>query len=262
MLKLWSFVPRPVQLVIIKAAQRNRRVYRWLMFRHVDLKDRATGISAYLPPAEMRYRVSASPHADNFIAIGKKCALDIKSALKKVDIELESFNRILDFGCGCGRTLVHIRPLAPKAQFTGTDIDAKAIKWCREHIDFALFSLSKPKPPIEYATESFDFIYAISVFTHLDENYQFRWLEELRRIIKPGGILLVTLHGSKNGQGFVFERSYEEGLFPDWYQNAYHSHDYVLENFGKFFAVLDYSPKGMNNSQDVVVLQKRSDGSA
>ena len=231
------------------------------MFRHVDLKDRAVGTATDLPPAEMRYRVGASPHAAEFVAVGKKCASDIKSVLTKIDVDVGSFTRILDFGCGCGRTLVPMKTLAPRAQFAGTDIDAKAIEWCQEHIDFASFSLSKQNPPIEYATESFDFIYVISVFTHLDQDYQFSWLEELKRIAKTGGILLLTLHGSKNGRGFVFERSYEEGLFPDWYQNAYHSPDYVLENFGKYFEVLDYFPNAMNNSQDVVVLQKRSEKS-
>jgi len=261
LLTLWSFVPRPAQLIIIRAVQRNRRIYRWLVFRHADLKERANGESSTLPPAELRYRVSSSSNADEFVAVGKKCATDIESVLTKVDLELTSFARILDFGCGCGRTLVHLKRLAPNAQFAGTDIDTKAIKWCREHLDFASFSLNKETPPLDYDPESFDFVYVISVFTHLDEDYQFRWLEELKRIAKPGGILLLTLHGSKNGRGFVFERSYEEGLFPDWYQNAYHSPDYVLENFGKYFEVLDYLPHAMNNSQDVVVLQKRSEKS-
>ena len=150
-----------------------------------------------------------------------------------------------------------MKSLAPQAQFAGTDIDIKAIEWCRQHLDFATFSLSKESPPIDYAADSFDFIYVISVFTHLDEDYQFRWLEELRRIAKPGGVLLLTLHGPKNGQRFFFERSYEKGLFPAWYQNTYHSKEYVFENFGKYFQVLDYFPHSMNDSQDVVVLRKR-----
>jgi SAM-dependent methyltransferase len=236
--------------------QRNKRVYRWLMFRHYDLKDRANGTSAYLPPAEMRYRVGSSLDANEFVDTGAKCAADIQSALQKVDLDLGSFMRILDFGCGCGRTLVHMKRLAPNAQFAGIDIDAKAIEWCRGNLDFASFSLSKESPPVDYAADSFDFIYVISVFTHLDEDYQFRWLEELRRIAKPGGVLLLTLHAAKNGQGFFFERSYEEGLFPAWYQNAYHSREYVFENFAKYFQVLGYFPHSMNNHQDVVVLRK------
>jgi cyclopropane fatty-acyl-phospholipid synthase-like methyltransferase len=228
------------------------------MFRHVERKDRLNGNRAHLPPPELRYRVSASPDAEAFIAVGKRCAADIQSALQKVGRELDSFPRILDFGCGCGRTLVHVRSLATAAQFDGTDIDAKAIEWCKHNLNFASFSLSKETPPIDFGSDTFDLIYAISVFTHLDEEYQFRWLEELQRIAKRGAVLLLTVDSSLVGEkDFVFQRSYEEGLFPAWYQNAFHSKRYIFENWGKYFDVLGYFPRTLNDLQDVVVLQKR-----
>lgn len=257
MLKLWQAVPASLQLSIVRTVQRNKPVYRWLMFRHADLKDRAKGNRDHLPPAELRYRVGGSPDAEEFVAIGKTCANDIQAALQSVGRELASFNHILDFGCGCGRTLVHMKNLAPDAEFDGIDIDANAIAWCKRNLSFANFKLSKETPPIDYAPDTFDFIYVISVFTHLDEDYQFRWLEELQRIAKPGALVVLTVNGSKNGQGFFFERSYEEGLFPAWYQNTYHSRDYVFENFGKYFEVLKHLPRSMNAHQDVVVLRKR-----
>jgi SAM-dependent methyltransferase len=229
-----------------------------LLFRHVDAKDRASGAAINLPPAELRYRVSSSPDAQNFINIGKKCAADIQSAMRKVGCELTQFERVLDFGCGCGRTLVHLKDLAPQAKFDGTDIDEAAISWCKEHLRFGTFKVGQASPPADYGSDSFDFIYAISVFTHLDAPYQFRWLEELRRITKPGGVLLLTVDSSLVGdKDFVFQRSYEDGLFPAWYQNAFHSEQYVRENFGKYFEVMGYLPKGMNEHQDVVLLKKR-----
>ncbi len=246
-----------IRRVLIKAVQRNKRLYRWLLFRHVDAKDRANGAAVNLPPAELRYRVSSSPDAQNFITIGKKCAADIEAAVRGVGYELAQFERILDFGCGCGRTLVHLKDLALRAQFDGTDIDERAIEWCEEHLRFATFKVGQASPPTEYASDSFDFIYAISVFTHLDEDYQFQWLEELQRIAKPGGVLLLTVDSSLVGEkDFVFQRSYEDGLFPAWYQNAFHSEKYVRENFGKYFEVMGYLPKGMNEHQDVVLLKK------
>ena len=246
-----------IRRVLIKAVQRNKRLYRWLLFRHVDAKDRANGVAANLPPAELRYRVSSSPDAQNFITIGKKCAADIESALRRVGCDLAKLERILDFGCGCGRTLIHMKELAPHAQFDGTDIDARAIDWCKEHLRFATFKVGQASPPTDYAPDSFDFIYAISVFTHLDAPYQFQWLEELRRIAKPGGVLLLTVDSSlAGGKDFVFQRSYEDGLFPAWYQNAFHSEKYVRENFGRYFEVLGYLPRGMNEHQDVVLLRK------
>jgi len=250
-------MPESLQGVAIKAVQRNKRLYRWLLFRHVDAKDRANGAYATLPPAELRYRVSSSPDAENFVTIGKTCANDIQSAMRQVGYDLAQFKQILDFGCGCGRTLVHLKDLAPQAEFDGTDIDAGAIEWCQNNLRFATFNVGKASPPTDYAADSFDFIYAISVFTHLDEDYQFRWLEELRRIAKPGGVLLLTVDSSLVGEkDFVFQRSYEDGLFPAWYQNAFHSQKYVMENFGKYVEVLAYLPRGMNNHQDAVVLRK------
>ena len=258
LLSLWQWLPTQIRFPILRIVQRNNRVYRSLMLRHADAKDRADGTRAHLPPAELRYRVGSSPHAEEFVTIGRTCAEDIKSALLKIGYDLGSFTRILDFGCGCGRTLVHMKSLAQRAQIDGTDIDARAIEWCSNHLNFAQFSLSKESPPIDYAADTFDFIYVISVFTHLDEDYQFRWLEELRRIAKPGAILLLTVNGlnDDHDRGFVFERSYERGLFPAWYQNTYHSKKYVFSNFVHYFKVLGYFPKSMNAHQDVVILQK------
>jgi SAM-dependent methyltransferase len=258
---IWRNLPAPFRRSIIDVVQRNKRLYRWLLFRHVDRKDRTAGLNTNLPPAELRYRVSSSPDAENFVTVGQTCAADIQASLLKVDRELGSFTRILDFGCGCGRTLIHLKDLAPEAQVDGIDIDARAIEWCKQHLNFAKFSLSNESPPIDYAADTFDFIYAISVFTHLNEDYQFRWLTELQRIAKPGAVLLLTVDSSLVGaEGFVFQRSYEDGLFPAWYQNAFHSKEYVLANFSSYFQVLGYFPRGMNTHQDVVVLQKQGHG--
>jgi ubiquinone/menaquinone biosynthesis C-methylase UbiE len=260
LLKLWRVLPERSQVLIIQAVQRNKRLYRWSLFHYIGTKDRANTRHANLPPVSLRYRVSCSPDAEEFIATGKTCAADIQSALVKVGRDLGSFTRILDFGCGCGRTLVHLKNLAPTAQINGADIDTKAIEWCRLNLKFGSYDSSNAKPPLAYHAATFDFIYAISVFTHLDEHYQFLWLQELERIAKPGAIVLLTVDSSLAGdQGFTFRRSYEKGIFPAWYQNAYHSKEYVLASFGTHFEVLDYFPRAMNSHQDVVVLEKSND---
>jgi cyclopropane fatty-acyl-phospholipid synthase-like methyltransferase len=46
-----------------------------------------------------------------------------------------------------------------------------------------------------YDNNFFDAVYALSVFTHLSENNHHKWLNELQRIIKPGGYLLITTQG-------------------------------------------------------------------
>jgi ubiquinone/menaquinone biosynthesis C-methylase UbiE len=204
------------------------------------------------------------------LGAGKRSSKDIQAALKAIGKNFDSFREVLDFGCGCGRTLLWLKDRPPLTNLYGTDIDAEAINWCRDNLKFAEFDLNGALPPLRYSSEAFDLVYAISVFTHLDEKFQFRWLEELARVTKPEGIVLVTLHGPATWKeiapedaaevertGFKFLVSNDlRGIFPDWYQNAFHSKEYVLGHYSKHFDVLDYLPRGMNGRQDVVVLHK------
>jgi ubiquinone/menaquinone biosynthesis C-methylase UbiE len=59
---------------------------------------------------------------------------------------------------------------------------------------FAQFEVNGLAPPLAYEANHFDFIYALSVFTHLPESLQTAWMSELARVLKPGGYLLMTTH--------------------------------------------------------------------
>ncbi len=242
----------------------------------VDAADRWLGRTyegRVLPPALLRFKVRGSASGDAFASIGRRCSEDIVAALRAFEIDLARFRAILDFGCGCGGTLLWLKDLAPTTSISGTDIDASAVEWCRENLPFARFGTNDALPPLPYPDATFDLVYAISVFTHLDEDYQFLWLDELRRIITPGGICLLTLHGpgswhempardqaSLATNGFVFVRTeVSRGLFPDWYQTAFHSRSYVETRFARYFDIVGFIPRGMAKHQDVVVMQRRVD---
>jgi len=117
-----------------------------------------------------------------------------------------------------------------------------------------------------------DLAYSISVFTHLNEDYQFDWLNELRRIIKSQGILLLTVHGQNcwenlpseyvlkiQKEGFLFiNLEHGKKIFPKWSgpAAAFHSKEYVFDKFSKYFKILDYIPRGLRKHQDIIILQK------
>lgn len=267
--KIKRYVPRKA----LPLARSLYRTYMKILCWHIDLRDRwATKETELtpLPPASLRYRVHGSPYIEGFLKMGKRCSADIEAALKKIGKDFDSFQNVLDFGCGCGRTLIWFKSRSQSSRLHGTDIDDEAISWCRNNLDFAEFSVNAPLPPLEYPSETFDFVYAISVLTHLDEDYQFRWLDELKRITRPGGIVLLTVHGPRawrglsredvvdiEEEGFKFISSNTmKGIFPEWYQNAYHSKEYIFDQYSKYFDILEYIPKGMTNKQDVVVLRK------
>ena len=62
----------------------------------------------------------------------------------------------------------------------------------RQHLPFARFTQDARRPPLPFAAASFDAAYALAVFTHLGEDLAHAWMDELARVLRPGGHLLVT----------------------------------------------------------------------
>jgi SAM-dependent methyltransferase len=106
-------------------------------------------------------------------------------------VELDA---LLDWGCGCGRVLRHWARL-PKTRVCGVDIDARMVEWCKRHLTFADVAVTRLSPPLPYPGQTFDLMYAFSVFTHLSEELQHAWMRECFRVLKPGGFLLISTLG-------------------------------------------------------------------
>lgn len=106
---------------------------------------------------------------------------------------------ILDFGCASGRVLRHfgatpgggLRALA-------VDVNRRNIAWMREHLDQPSLELLRTTyyPPLPLETGSVDLIYALSVFTHIDE-FEEAWLAEIQRTLRRGGRAFLTYHSER-----------------------------------------------------------------
>ncbi len=228
-----------------------------------------TGITK-VPSPSLRFRVHSAKDLYTFLEVGKQCAIDIKNALEKNHIKFTEIKNVLDFGCGCGRTLIYITQDAGATNFYGTDIDAEAVAWCKENLKAIKWNVNGALPPLPYESNFFGLVYAISVFTHLDKIHQDQWLDELYRILKPGAILIISVFGryvwgkSPEGikeiesKGFVFKHTdFWKKFFPEWYGDAYYTESYIRDKFSPHFKILDYIPQGVGNHQDMVVLQKK-----
>lgn len=104
--------------------------------------------------------------------------------------------RILDFGCGAGRTLRQFTGSAEHAAcFVGCDIHFDSVRWAARHLSppFGVFRNGE-RPPLPFRGHTFDLIYAMSVFSHLSETSA-SWLLELRRVLNPRGLLIATVPG-------------------------------------------------------------------
>lgn len=228
-------------------------VYRSWVRARCYWEDRKPG-NLDLPPAMLRFRVSESISAARFIEIGRGCARLIEDRLSEKG-QLKQGARILDFGCGCGRTIRWMIDSHPEAVFYGCDIDSEGIEWCREQLPTGNFWTNKALPPLDYEASFFDAVYCFSVFTHLNEAMQDAWLSELRRIVKPEGVLILTVHGRNaaerglteqdravlGSRGFLHKTSRKlAGLMPDWYHTTWHSQQYILEKLTALFGTATY----------------------
>jgi SAM-dependent methyltransferase len=227
--------------------------------------------SQNLPPPLMRYRVGGDTDPLLFVAIGERIVEDLERALKLHKARLADFSNVLDFGCGCGRTLARLTHRLPNQNFFGTDIDAEAIAWCSRNLRPARFQTNAPDPPLQFADDTFDLVYAISIFTHLDRRRQEQWTREFHRILRPGGSLVVTVNGEtaakqagldfaglsdlvENGVSFL-KCSKLSGIHPDWYQTSFNDPSYTQLAFGRYFDDLFYL-SGVFGFQDAIVCRK------
>lgn len=99
---------------------------------------------------------------------------------------------VLDFGCGSGRWLRRLMDWGiPSSQLHGMDLLEERVQTARERspqIDFQVGGTY----PLPYSDGSFDILFAHTVFSSiLDPSMRQRVGEELLRILKPDGIILV-----------------------------------------------------------------------
>src|SRR5262249_34518466 len=171
-----------------------------------------------------------------------------------------------DFGCGVGRVLRHL-PTLTGARLAGCDYNNELIDWCRANLCFAEFSTNQAEGRFQYGDGSFDFIYALSVFTHFTEAQHGFWIHELRRVLRPRGYLLLTTHGNHYEHHIPdhLRKSFHDGqlvvLRPDMAgQNvcaAFQPERYVRNELARGWELIDFVERGAagNPSQDVYLLR-------
>jgi SAM-dependent methyltransferase len=202
------------------------RVHSTIVYGLLDLKDGLLGRRYDLvPPRRMVFTGGG-----DYVAVGDEFLkhFQLMGGLKPDGV-------VLDVGSGIGRMA---RPLTsylgPMGRYEGFDIDASGVAWCRRNIasrfpnfDFRWVDIynkrynpSGTKKSREfrfpYADGTFDLVFLTSVFTHMFPEDVSHYLEEIARVLKPGGCSLVTcfllnsesqqlISAGKSSQHFKYE---------------------------------------------------------
>lgn len=220
------------------------------------------------PPFELANRVLSLPSDDlaGYIYYEGLGALTKEELLNLLpDDYTFGGRRLLDFGCGAGRTMRHFLAEAAVAEVWGVDIDAESIAWMGENLCPPLNVVRcETEPPLDFESENFDFAWAISVFTHLPDN-SVPWLLELHRILKPGGLLMASYMGRWNSLELAGEDWDEGRIGMNLLQHnrpwdaggpmVFTSDWWVVEHWGRAFEIV--ARKSRVHNQTWVLLRKR-----
>jgi SAM-dependent methyltransferase len=146
-----------------------------------------------IPPAELISQVAGPLSDAEFLAGGAAGRRIISETLGRNGVDVDQLSSLLDFGVGCGRVARHW--VGIPAEVHGCDYNPALVEWCDANLPHVRATRNKLDPPLPYDGEMFDFVYALSVFTHLTESQQRTWSAELRRVTRVGGHVLFTTHG-------------------------------------------------------------------
>lgn len=244
-----------------------------------------TGEKGPIPPFKNRDRIGARD-IDWFLHSGRVDYRTLKDAIGRWWDKPLADTSILDWGAGCGRILQHFIP--DGATLAASDVDPTAIQYLNDTFPAVRSIVNQSAPPLSFKAESFDIIYAFSVWTHIPLHLQTEWLKEAHRLLRPGGLLLVSTMGFRGlkqlresgnphetdwhdvsdddlrQQGTIYYEypifGHDDELFSgisESYGIAVHDPDYVRRAWSADFEVLEIVEGAFREHQDLNVLRKK-----
>jgi SAM-dependent methyltransferase len=250
--------------------------YAQYLLRRWDLRKKNLAFvkahpSFKLPPAYLAYDAYSAPDWNFYKSSGEGTA-DFLVGLIHRHLSDRKNVAVYEWGCGPGRVIRHLpAKLNTEDSVFGSDYNPETIAWCSKNLPEIQFSMNKLNPPLPYEDNKFDFAYCISVFTHLSAENGLMWAREIHRVLRPGGVFVLTTAGDFSFEtdlvdeekteykekGIVTRGNFEEGkkMFL-----ARHNPKYVREALLKDFEILEHKTAGFPFIlQDYWLVKKRID---
>lgn len=142
--------------------------------------------------------------------------------------------RILDVGCGTGRSLAQIAAALPGAQLSGVDLSPFYLEEARRRLarvpDLSLINESAEKLP--FRDGWFDAVTSVYLLHELPRRVRRRALAEMLRVLRPGGLLVLedSAQLSEAGDLAFFLRSFTELMHEPYYR------DYLRDDLAELLA--------------------------
>jgi ubiquinone/menaquinone biosynthesis C-methylase UbiE len=120
-------------------------------------------------------------------AIGFHKFIAITDEIQRCDGHQAKGYRILDIGCGSGRFGAWVRACIQDCELHGLDMSQACLEQASQNGYSKLACADFVQSAFPYPDETFDFVYSMDVFGHIEFRHKDRVISEIARITKPGG---------------------------------------------------------------------------
>jgi SAM-dependent methyltransferase len=169
---------------------------RYVAARQAPSEEQRFDSGLPVPPPKLRVLVVGHADAENFLETGRRDSEMVRQAAKLAGQPVEQMKDILDWGCGCGRVARWSKDLTGP-QIHACDYNEELVGWVATNLPFIDARNNDLTPPLPYEAHSMDYVYALSIFTHFTDELAVTWMQEMHRILRPGGLLFFTTHGAR-----------------------------------------------------------------
>ena len=121
--------------------------------------------------------------------------VDLRRIIDTLNIEVSS---ILDFGSGIGNSIPHFRMHFPDTHIICGDVSQRSIEIARARFPGAERHVLIPADAIPLPDASVDIAFTACVFHHIPHELHAHWLKELKRVVRPGGVITIFEHNPYN----------------------------------------------------------------
>jgi SAM-dependent methyltransferase len=240
-----------------------------------------TGLSDAEPPADVTSLARGSLAAGGSFGYADIVA----DSLREAGAPLAAGQRVLDFGCSSARVTRVLATVHPEIEWHGCDVDDRAVEWAAATFPGIHFFTSLLNPPLPFLDAYLDTVFAISIWTHFSEAAALRWFDEMHRVLRPGGHLLLTTIGSRSVEvhasewgnwprrriaelatalytdGFYFVGGYGRNLAhatasEDWGQ-AFFTPEWLAQQLCPRWAIEQFESGRVEAHSDLYVLERR-----
>ena len=156
---------------------------------------RLAGIEPFPVPPFSAMRRTTSRWLFHYYHSGLTTYLPIATVALREGIDLRSPVRVLDFGVGAARQLLHFTRHFPRPEYHACDVDPELAAFVGRAYPNVQVRANLFEPPLEYPDGHFDMVYGVSVFSHLAPAAHLPWLRELHRVTRSGGSCFLTTEG-------------------------------------------------------------------